>query len=79
MPTKNELWSAHVAHIVQAAAIAAPSIGEVSTNMAQRSRAASRRWSSVRSVCTCKAYQDSGAELIMGSGRFVGPKTLESS
>jgi pyruvate/2-oxoglutarate dehydrogenase complex dihydrolipoamide dehydrogenase (E3) component len=24
-----------------------------------------------------EAYKKSGAELVMGSGRFVGPKTLE--
>ena len=24
-----------------------------------------------------KAYKEAGAELIMGSGRFIGPKTIE--
>src|SRR6201997_2628145 len=42
LPSKNEIWSARVAHLA-------------------------RR----------QNYKTSGAELIMGTGRFVGPKTLE--
>ena len=75
MPSKNELWSAHIAHLSRHAAHFGTSTGEVSTNMA-RVRERKQEMVEREIGLHLQAYQDSGAQLIMGSGRFVGPKTL---
>ncbi len=76
MPSKNEVWSARVAHLVRHAAEFGTTAGSVATDMAKvRQR---KREMVEREVAQhLKTYRESGAELIMGSGRFVGPKTLE--
>jgi pyruvate/2-oxoglutarate dehydrogenase complex dihydrolipoamide dehydrogenase (E3) component len=76
MPSKNELWSARVAHIVRHAADFGTQVGQVSTDMR---KVLSRKQVMVdREIALhLKAYRESGAELIMGSGRFVGPKVVE--
>jgi pyruvate/2-oxoglutarate dehydrogenase complex dihydrolipoamide dehydrogenase (E3) component len=81
MPSKNEVWSARVAHFVQHAAEFGTIIGgvgasSVATDMAkvrQRKRAMVEHEIALH----LEQYRESGAELIMGIGRFVGPKTLE--
>jgi pyruvate/2-oxoglutarate dehydrogenase complex dihydrolipoamide dehydrogenase (E3) component len=76
LPSKNELWSAHVAHVVQNAAQFGTITGPHQTDMRQ---VRSRKQNMIdREIAFhLGAYKDSGAELIMGSGRFVGPKTIE--
>ena len=76
MPSKNELWSARVAHIVRHAADFGTLTSEVRTDMR---KVLSRKQDMVEREIALhlNAYKESGAELIMGSGRFVGPKTIE--
>ncbi|HEY4163192.1 MAG TPA: mercuric reductase [Dongiaceae bacterium] len=76
LPSKNEIWSAKVAHFARQAAHFGTITGTVSTDMAtvrQRKRDMVDREFAVH----MQNYKASGAELIMGSGRFVAPKTLE--
>jgi len=76
MPSKNEIWSAKVAHLVHQAAQFGLVTGPVATDMAtvrQRKRAMVDR----QVAAHLQNYQTSGAQLIMGAGRFVAPKTLE--
>src|SRR5215510_13933104 len=76
LPSKNEIWSAKVAHLVRHAAQYGTVTGPVSTDMAkvrQRKRDMVDRLVDVH----LQNYNASGAELIMGSGRFVAPKTIE--
>lgn len=76
MPSKNEIWSARVAHLVQHAGQFGTVTASVSTDMRRVRRRKQDMIDRERNF-HLKAYQDSGAELIMGSGRFTGPKTLE--
>ena len=77
LPSKNEIWSARIAHQVRHAAQFGTMItGAVTTDMAkvrQRKRDMVEREIELH----LHNYRTSGAELIMGSGRFVAPKTLE--
>jgi pyruvate/2-oxoglutarate dehydrogenase complex dihydrolipoamide dehydrogenase (E3) component len=76
LPSKNELWSARVAHIVRNAA----HFGTLADNVKTDMREVRRRKQGMidREIAAhLNAYKESGAELIMGSGRFVGPKTIE--
>jgi pyruvate/2-oxoglutarate dehydrogenase complex dihydrolipoamide dehydrogenase (E3) component len=77
LPSKNEIWSARVAHQARHAAqfgtkIASP----VAVDMA-RVRQRKRDMVDREIALHLRNYETSGAELIMGSGRFVAPKTLE--
>ncbi|HYZ31403.1 MAG TPA: mercuric reductase [Crenalkalicoccus sp.] len=76
LPSKNEIWSARVAHLARNAAQFGTVVGPVETDMAKvRSR---KQGMIEREIAFhLDAYKTSGAELIMGSGRFVAPKTLE--
>jgi hypothetical protein len=76
MPSKNELWSARVAHVVQHAAEFGTLTSGVRTDM---QKVLSRKQDMIEREIAIhlKAYKESGAKLIMGSGRFVGPKTIE--
>jgi pyruvate/2-oxoglutarate dehydrogenase complex dihydrolipoamide dehydrogenase (E3) component len=76
LPSKNQMWSARVAHLVQHAAEFGTATGPVSTDVAAvRGR---KRGMVNREVdAHLHNYDASGAELIMGSGRFVGLRTLE--
>ena len=76
MPSKNELWSARVAHIVRNAAEFGTLVGDVRTDM-RKVRGRKQDMVEREIAIHLKAYKESGAELIMGSGRFVGPKTIE--
>src|SRR5580698_5232108 len=76
MPSKNEIWSARVAHLSRHAAPFGVMNDAVRIDMAkvrERKRAMVDREVALH----LDAYKTSGAELIMGSGRFVAPKTLE--
>jgi len=76
MPSKNEVWSARIAHLTRHAAQFGTVTGSVATDMAkvcQRKRDMVNREIALH----LENYKTSGAELIMGNARFVGPKTLE--
>jgi pyruvate/2-oxoglutarate dehydrogenase complex dihydrolipoamide dehydrogenase (E3) component len=76
MPSKNEIASAKIAHLARHAAQYGTVTGSVAVDMAtvrQRKRQMVER----QIARHLQNYQTSGVELIMGSGRFVAPKTLE--
>jgi pyruvate/2-oxoglutarate dehydrogenase complex dihydrolipoamide dehydrogenase (E3) component len=76
LPSKNEIWSARVAYLAHHAGQFGTVAGPVETDMAavrQRKSDMVRREVEFH----LQTYQATGAELIMGSGRFVGPKTIE--
>ena len=76
LPSKNEIWSAKVAHMARNAAPFGVKTGPVSVDMAKvRQRKRDMVDGSV--AAQVENYKTSGAELIMGTGRFVGPKTIE--
>ena len=76
LPSKNELWSARVAHLVRHAAHFGTLTDGARTDMA-RVRRRKQNMVDREIELHLNAYQASGAELIMGSGRFIGPKTIE--
>jgi pyruvate/2-oxoglutarate dehydrogenase complex dihydrolipoamide dehydrogenase (E3) component len=76
MPSKNEIWSARVAHLAHHAGQFGTVAGPVETDMPavlQRKRDMVTREVEFH----LEQYKTTGAELIMGSGRFIAPKTLE--
>ena len=76
LPSKNEIWSARVAHLAHNAAQFGTATGPVATDMAkvrQRKRDMVEREIALH----LENFKATGAELIMGSGRFVAPKRLE--
>src|SRR3989475_9965297 len=76
MPSKNEIWSANIAHTARHAAEFGTTIGHVAVDMvAVRQR--KRDMVDAQVAAHVRNYKDSGAELIMGAGRFVAPTTLE--
>ena len=76
MPSKNEIWSAKVAHLVRDAAQFGAIRGPVSVDMAAV-RQRKRDMVEAQIAGHLENYKTSGAELIMGAGRFVAPRTLE--
>jgi pyruvate/2-oxoglutarate dehydrogenase complex dihydrolipoamide dehydrogenase (E3) component len=76
MPSKNEVWSARVAYLVQNAAQFGTLTGAVETDM-RKVRARKQDMVDREIELHLQAYRSSGAELIMGSGRFVGQRTIE--
>ncbi len=76
MPSKNEIANARVAHLARHAAQHGTVTGPVAVDMATVRRR--KREMVERQIARhLQNYKASGAELIMGSGRFVAPKTLE--
>jgi len=76
MPSKNEIWSANVAHMARQASEFGTKTGPVTIDMlAVRRR--KRDMVDAQVAGHLRNYKDSGADLIMGSGRFVAPRTLE--
>ena len=78
LPSKNEIRSAEVAHLARHAAEFGTMTGPAKVDMAIVRR---RKREMVEALVQAHLhnYKTSGAELIMGSGRFVAPKTLEVS
>jgi pyruvate/2-oxoglutarate dehydrogenase complex dihydrolipoamide dehydrogenase (E3) component len=76
MPSKNEIWSARVAHLVHHAVQFGTVTGPVTTDMA-KVRQRKRDMVDREIALHLQNYKSSGAELIMGAGRFMAPKTLE--
>jgi pyruvate/2-oxoglutarate dehydrogenase complex dihydrolipoamide dehydrogenase (E3) component len=76
MPSKNEIWSAKVAHLARHHHEFGTTSGNVSIDMATVLRC-KRHMVDEEVAGHLQNYKASGAELITGSGRFVAPKTLE--
>ena len=77
LPSKNEIWSARVAHLTKHAEQFGTMIaGAVTTDMA-KVRQRKRNMVEGEIAFHLHNYQTTGSELIMGAGRFVAPKTLE--
>ena len=76
MPSKNEIANAKVAHLARHGAehgVVAESITVDIATVRRRKRELVKR----QIAAHLQNYKASGAELIMGNGRFVAPKTLE--
>jgi pyruvate/2-oxoglutarate dehydrogenase complex dihydrolipoamide dehydrogenase (E3) component len=76
LPSKNEIWSAKVADLVHHAAHFGAMTGSVAVDMA-KVRQRKRDMVEGMIAATLEQYKASGAELIMGAGHFVAPKTIE--
>jgi pyruvate/2-oxoglutarate dehydrogenase complex dihydrolipoamide dehydrogenase (E3) component len=78
LPSKNEIRSAEVAHLARTGASFGTVTGQVHVDMA---KVRQRKRDMVQALVDAHLhnYKTSGAELIMGSGRFVAPKTIEVS
>ena len=76
MPSKNEISSARVAHLVRHAAEYGWTLQPGAIDMAVV-RKRKRDMVAAQVAKHLENYKASGAELIMGSGRFVAPKTIE--
>src|SRR6516165_426110 len=76
LPSKNEIWSAKVADFLHHAAAFGMMTGSVAVDMA-KVRQRKREMVEGLVALHLDLYKKSGAELIMGDGRFVAPKTLE--
>jgi hypothetical protein len=76
LPSKNEIWSAKVASLVRRSADYGVNTGRLAIDMA-KVRDRKRTMVDDQIAANLQNYKDSGTELIMGSGQFVGPKTLE--
>jgi pyruvate/2-oxoglutarate dehydrogenase complex dihydrolipoamide dehydrogenase (E3) component len=76
LPSKNEIWSAKVADLVHHAGRFGTVTGATSTDMKQ---VQARKRGMVENMIAkhLELYKASGAELIMGSARFIAPKTVE--
>lgn len=78
LPSKNEIWSARIAHLARHAAQFGTMTGPVAVDMAAV-RQRKREMVEAEVAAHLRNYEVSGAELIMGSGRFIAPMTLEIS
>jgi pyruvate/2-oxoglutarate dehydrogenase complex dihydrolipoamide dehydrogenase (E3) component len=76
LPSKNEVWSAKVADLLHHAAKYGVVTGSVGVDMA-KVRQRKREMVDGLVALHLGLYRKSGAELIMGDGKFVAPKTLE--
>ncbi|HEV2100369.1 MAG TPA: mercuric reductase [Stellaceae bacterium] len=77
LPSKNEIWSARIGHQTRhAGAFGTVITGPVKTDMGQV-RQRKRDMVNSEIELHLRNYRTSGAELIMGEGRFVAPRTLE--
>jgi pyruvate/2-oxoglutarate dehydrogenase complex dihydrolipoamide dehydrogenase (E3) component len=76
LPSKNEIWSAKVADLVRHAAAYGTITGSFSVDMA-RVRQRKREMVEAQLAAHVEMFRASGADLIIGEGRFVAPKTLE--
>ena len=76
MPSKNEVWSARIAHIARHAAQFGANTGAVAIDM-ERVRQRKRDMVEREVAYHVETFKKTGAELIMGDGRFIAPKTVE--
>ena len=75
LPSKNEIWSAGVAHLVRHAEEFGVRTGPVTVDMA---RVQERKREMVEGLIAMhlERYEASGAELIMGEARLDGPRSV---
>ena len=76
LPSKNEIWSAKVADLVHHADQFGMAKSAAPADMTQV-RARKRAMVDGLIAMHLDHFRTSGAELIMGSGRFIAPKTIE--
>src|SRR5271166_2235371 len=78
LPSKNEIWSAKVADLVHHADRFGVVTGPTGVDMP---KVLARKRDMVDGLIEMhlNLFKTSGAELIMGSGRLVAPKTIEVS
>jgi len=76
LPSKNEVWSAKVADLIHHAAAFGVVTGSTAIDM-RRVRQRKRDMVDGLIAMHLDQYRASGAELIMGTARFLGPKTVE--
>jgi pyruvate/2-oxoglutarate dehydrogenase complex dihydrolipoamide dehydrogenase (E3) component len=76
MPSKNEVWGARIAYLARHAAQFGTITGPVTTDMV---KVRQRKRDMVDRVVAryLASFKSSGAELVMGSGHFMGPKVLD--
>jgi pyruvate/2-oxoglutarate dehydrogenase complex dihydrolipoamide dehydrogenase (E3) component len=78
LPSKNEIWSAKVADLVGHADRFGMLTGSATLDM-KKVLARKREMVNGLIAMHLDLYKASGAELIMGAGRFIEPKTIEVS
>ncbi len=78
LPSKNEIWSAKVADLVHHAERFGAVTGPVAIDM-RKVQARKRDMVDGLIAMHLDLFKASGAELIMGSGRLIAPKTIEVS
>jgi pyruvate/2-oxoglutarate dehydrogenase complex dihydrolipoamide dehydrogenase (E3) component len=76
MPSKTEIWSARVAHLIRHGSQFGVATGSVTIDMATVLRR-KRDMVSREVDLHLQDFAATGAELIVGDGRFVAPKSLE--
>src|SRR5271168_851225 len=76
LPSKNEIWSAKVADLVHHAAEFGTITAPPAIDMA-KVRKRKREMVEGLIAANLANYKASGAELVMGEGRFIAPKTIE--
>lgn len=76
LPSKNVIYSAHVAALMRRSAEFGISCGTIQVDMAAV-RERKRQMVNDLIAVHHKNYAASGAELVMGNGRFIAPKTIE--
>jgi pyruvate/2-oxoglutarate dehydrogenase complex dihydrolipoamide dehydrogenase (E3) component len=76
LPSKNEIWSAKVSDLVHRADRFGMVTGPVTVDM-KKVQARKREMVEGLIEMHLANFRSSGAELIMGSGRLVAPKTIE--
>lgn len=76
LPSKNEISSARVAHLVRRAAEFGTVTGPVTVDM-EKVRQRKRHMVDGEVAFHLQAFKDSGTELVMGTGRIGARKTIE--
>ena len=76
LPSKNEIWSARVAHFIGNAEQFGITTGPIKLDMA---KVRQRKRDMVKGLVALHVqnYEKSKVDLILGSARFVAPKTIE--
>ncbi len=76
LPSKNEIWGARVAHLVRKAPRFGTIVEGVTTDMVQV-RHRKQKMVEREIELHLDMYKQSGAHLLMGNGRFIGPRMIE--
>jgi pyruvate/2-oxoglutarate dehydrogenase complex dihydrolipoamide dehydrogenase (E3) component len=76
LPSKNEIYSARVAHVVRNAGAYGTDVSGARTNM-PTVLARKRKMVEDEIAGHWARYREAGTELILGAARFTGPKTVE--